>query len=82
MSVDVTLTDARAWCGVPATSIDDATLQRVLDAEAMAQGRACRIDGMYPQANLEQALGFRSECWVTRSLVPRGCRRSMPRSSG
>ena len=68
MSVSVTLSDARAWIGVPATSIDDAQLQRVLDAETYAQAKACRVDSMYEQPNLEQALLRR----VGRTVAARG----------
>jgi len=68
VSVTVSLSEARAWCGVPTTSIDDTTLQQVLDAETYVQARACRIDSMYPQPNLEQALLRR----VARTVAARG----------
>jgi len=68
VSVSVTLSAARAWLQVPATSLSDAQLQQVLDAETYAQARACRVDSMYPQPNLEQALLRR----VGRSVAARG----------
>lgn len=64
----MTLSQARAWVGVPATSVDDATLQQVLDAETYVQARACRVDSMYPQPNLDQALLRR----VARTVAARG----------
>jgi len=68
VTVSVSLSEARAWISVPATSIDDAQLQGVLDAETYAQARACRVDAMYPQPNLEQALMRR----VGRTVAARG----------
>jgi len=68
VSISVTLTEVRAWIGVPATSIDDPTLQAVLDAETYAQARACRTDYMWPQPNLAQALMRR----VGRTVAARG----------
>jgi len=41
MATGPTLDDVRAWIGVPATVVDDAQLQTVLDGETAVQAQLC-----------------------------------------
>jgi hypothetical protein len=72
MTVTVTLEQARAWIEVDAVSISDEQLQGVLAAETETQARACRIDPLFVQESLNQALLRRVSRAVAARSLPTG----------
>ena len=72
------LAQVRAWVQVPATSIPDADLQQILDAELAVQARTCRIpvdaegaEATYPEP-LARACLRRCQRQVAAKAVPLG----------
>lgn len=71
-----TLPEVRAWVGVPATSVSDADLQAIIDAESDIQARLCRVPpdvegAVYPPA-LARAILRRCQRQVAARNVPLG----------
>lgn len=67
----------RAWLGVPATIVDDAALQQVVDAEALIQERQVTlptdaVGDTYLTADLVQALYRRVGREIAAKGVPLG----------
>ena len=77
MPVTITVDAVRAWAGISPTSITDAQLQQVIDAESALQAACCRVPvdpwGANPQpAALVQALYRRCARQVSARSLPLG----------
>ena len=74
MAVGPTLDAVRAWIGVPATVLDDAQLQTVLDGETAVQAELCIVpaDPEVLPAELVQALYRRVARVVRLRSLPTG----------
>jgi hypothetical protein len=68
-----TVDDVRAWIQVPATTLDDAALGQVIDAESVIQGDLLTFDPFgSPRPDIVQALYRRVARHVAARGVPLG----------
>lgn len=79
-SAPPSLQQVRAWIGVPPTTLDDAQLQTVLDAETGAQAQLCNVDPWVAQ--LTQALYRRVGREVAAMALPLGVLSADPELGG